>query len=217
MKSYFIPIVVGLTLTLGGQAYGQMGKLYELSRSPYVPNIASQPGDILTVIVSEQSATNERGTRALTREDKKKFEFKEFFLPYFKLNKGFDDTKGTGDNPAVELETSDEFESDSVNDTSHNFSTRFQVRIIETVGEDQFIIRGERSINLNGKKKNIYVSGVIRSADINSTYDVDPSKSFFNTIRSELIADATIEVEGDTFTKDLEPGMLSKVLSYIFF
>ncbi|SCA62603.1 hypothetical protein SCG7109_AB_00580 [Chlamydiales bacterium SCGC AG-110-M15] len=217
MKKSTLAILTIVAILIGSQAFGQMGKLYELTSSPYVPNIASKPGDILTVIVSETSQANETGSRELTREDSKKFNLKEFFLPYFKINNGFDDTKSTGDTPVVEFETADEFEADSTNASQHSFETRFQVRIVEQVGEDQLVIRGQRLLNLNGKRKNIFVSGVIRRDDISSSFDSDPSKNFFNTIRSELIADAVIEVEGETFTKDLEPGVVSKVLSYIFF
>ena len=78
--------------------------------------------------------------------------------------------------------------------------------MIEQVREGEFVIRGHRFININGKSKKIYVTGVIRQRDITA----------LNEVKSHQIADAIIEIDGEFFKKDLKPSIFTKLFTLIF-
>ncbi len=213
MKHMLLTILLPL-LICGVSADASLGRFYKLEMSPWSEKVANKPGDLLTVIINEASSTSDAATRNSKREDSKEWSLKELFLPRIDINEGFFSTKGGGDSPELSLESSDEFKGSATNQSNHSFLTRFQVRIVEEVGAGQFVVRGERTVNLNGKRKTMYLSGVIRKEDIQK----DPGdENNLNTIKSHLIADAHIEIEGDVYKKDLEPGYISKFLSWTLF
>ncbi len=206
MKKFSLLLSIAL-IASGSHATAQMGKLYKLSASPYASNIAHKAGDLLSVIVEESATTTDQGNRKLEKEDDLTFSLKKFFFPHFKPNVGFDDTISSGTEPGFDLNAKREYEAKSESDSKHSFMTTLQVRIIEEVTNGQFLVQGKRDVNINGKNRTIYVSGVIRSDDIDHA----------NQIKSHLIADAVVEIDGDIVSEDLEPGMMSNILSKIFF
>jgi flagellar L-ring protein precursor FlgH len=213
MKQILLPLLLSM-LVFSATAHANLGRLYRLDSSPWSEKVANRPGDLLTVLISESSATSDAATRNTKKEDTKAWELTDIFLPRLDINEGFFGTKGGGDSPIMGLESSDETKGTATNNSSHEYVAQFQVRIVEKVGNGQFVIRGERSVNLNGKKKTMYLSGVIREEDIQT----DPNdENNLNSVQSHLIADANIEIEGDVYNKDLEPGYISKFVSMILF
>ena len=180
--------------------------LYNLQQSPYATFIAQEVGDILTVIVSETATTADNGDAELKRDSSFTATLKKFFLPPFSVDKGFSTTIGTGTEPGIDFSSASNYKANAKNSANHAFDTRLQVRILEKIREGEFVIRGTRTININGKNKNIFVSGVIRQRDILAD----------NTVKSEKIADATIEIEGEVAQKDLEQSVFSKAYNWIF-
>jgi flagellar L-ring protein precursor FlgH len=80
-----------------------------------------------------------------------------------------------------------------------------QVRIIEEIQEGHFFIKGFRNLNIDGKDKRLYISGVIRQRDIAPD----------NPILSSRIADAVVEIEGDVGNETLRPGLLHRLFNFI--
>lgn len=207
MKGKILLVCTALIFGSFSGLLAKMGALYDLESSPFASNIASKPGDILTVVVMEETETSDVGKKGLNKKHEMDFGITDFFLPHFKPNVGFDDTKGTGDAPAVKLDTENKYTADIKNDSSSFFKTQLQVRVVEEVSEGQLVIRGHRIVKLEGKDKEIFLSGVVRQDDIGDD----------NTIASHLIADAVIEIEGETMKEDLEPGYIGSVLTKLFF
>lgn len=200
-KLLIVPLLLG-----AAQCTALAGGLYDVKSSPYATFIARKPGDLLTVIVEEHAVTSDNGERKHEREQGFEFNLEEFFFPGINAGKGFTTTKATGDYPMAKWNTENEFEAKAENSADHEFLTTFQVQIVEEVNEGQFVIRGHRKVNLNGKPRTIYISGVIRQRDISRA----------NTISSYQIADAVVEIDGETGGKDVAPGILHKIVSYIF-
>lgn len=185
----------------------QANSLYQLENSPYASAIASKEGDILTVVVEEKAETEDSGKNDESKKQEMDFELGKFFIPHFKPNIGFDDAISEGDKPGVNFGSEDKFTSSSQRDSGHSITTKFQVRIVEKASKDQFVIRGQRLVTIEGKDKRIYLSGLIRQDDIKDD----------NTIESHLIADAVIEIDGEVVSRDLKPGYIGSVLKKIFF
>lgn len=202
MKQIFSALLILLLLPTSLEA-----SLYDLERSPYATLMASKAGDLLTVIVMEKTETEDSGENSRSKKHQMDFSLSKFFFPNFKMNKGFDDTALSGDNPGMEWNSNEKFNSDQTRESSHLVETKFQVRIIEEVLPGQFVIRGKRTVKIEGTDKQIYLSGVIRQEDISKE----------NTIASHLIADALIEIDGQALSKELKPSYLGSLLRNIFF
>lgn len=185
---------------------GYAADLYEVDDSPFHTFIARKAGDIVTVIVEEEAETIDEAKRELSRGNDSKWTLKDIFLPPVNLAKGLTRTKGGGDSPVFELSAENEFEAEAKSEAIHSVETTLQVRLIEEVTAGQFVVRGHRMVNINGKDRNIFISGIIRQRDITP----------YNTISSDKIADATIEIEGETGKDDVEPGFIMKALNFIF-
>lgn len=184
----------------------QTFRLYDVVDSPFATFIAKRPGDLVTIVVEESATTEDKADRLQTRDNDADFNLSQFFVPPFNFQEGFSRTELSGDPPGVSFDTTSTFEADAENTSEHAFRTTLQARLVEAIGNGQFVIRGHRIVNLNGKDKKIFISGVIRQRDI--TRD--------NTIRSNQIADAMVEIEGEMATKDTRPGIFMKLFNMIF-
>lgn len=185
---------------------GYAADFYEVDDSPFHTNIARETGDIVTVIVEEEAETVDEAKRELLRDNGSKWTLKDIFFPHVNVADGLTKTKGAGDSPVFEIEATNEFEAEAKSEAIHSVETTIQVRLIEEVTEGQFVIRGHRMVNINGKNRNVFISGVIRQRDITP----------YNTVSSDQIVDASIEIEGETSKDDVEPGFIMKTLNYIF-
>ena len=199
-------IITAVLVVIPAFAMAQSTKIYQLDQSPFATYIAQKVGDILTVIVNEKAKTTDDGGSSIDKKDNIAATLNDFFIPGFKISEGFTKTKGDGDSPKVSLSSSTNFEASAENSSEHKFTTELQVRIIEKVRDGEFVIRGQRLININGKDKNIYISGVIRQRDITAA----------NTIESQKIADATIEIDGEFFHKEVRPSIFTRIFNYVF-
>ena len=183
--------------------------LYNVSASPFAAHIARKTGDILTIVIEEQAQTTDDGA---TSEEKKldnfDFSMDQFFLPLFdiKLDEGFTKTESDGDDPGFSMSSQKKFTGTAARSSDLDFQSTVQVRIVEIINEDQFLVKGYRTIHVNAKDTKLFVSGVIRSQDIDEN----------NQISSKLLSDAIIEIEGQVVAEDLAPGMIDKLLGFFF-
>ncbi|MCB1134628.1 MAG: flagellar basal body L-ring protein FlgH, partial [Chlamydiia bacterium] len=160
---------------------------------------------ILTVIVEESATTKNDGKSTSERKNTQGFSLSKFFFPYFKPNQGLDDTNGSGDPIGFDWSSNNKFEGSGKNDSQHKLYTVMQVRIIEEIRDGHFYIKGFRKLNIDGKEKEMFISGVIRQRDIAPD----------NTILSSRIADAEIEIEGEMSNEVLKPGLLHRLLNFV--
>lgn len=198
-------LLLPLMVVTGGLDAYCCGRLYNLRESPYTTFIAQKPGDILTIIVEETGSTTNNGNSTSERTNSQTFALEKFFFPHFKINRGLDDANGTGDPLGFTWNSSNEFSGKGSNDSEHKIETKMQARIIEAIDEEHFLIKGHRTLNIDGKEKKLFVSGTIRQRDIAPD----------NTISSNKIADAHIEIEGDLSHQVLEPGLLNKIINFL--
>lgn len=212
MNRTFI-IMVGLAVSLPLMLFGG-GIYYKVDRSPFSDSRAFKVGDLLTLNINESATSSNTSSVEDSKEDAQAFELKKMFFPHFNLNKGFDDTASTGDEPGVELGSKYEFKSDGSRISNHSFTTKMQVQIVEVLGSGVFFVRGSKEININGKKKEIFVSGKVRENDIKI---YDEATKLYNSIETYNLADAVIEIDDEIQTKDGQPGWFSNILKSVFY
>ncbi len=198
-------LVVALLLAAGNLS-AIAGSLYKVESTPFATFIARHPGDILTMIVDEWSDTTDSGSRDHERKSEAEVNLTKFFIPKFNIDDGFVHTAGGGDDPGIAFDSDSKTSASADNKSAHKFETKLEVRLVEEVRPGQFVIRGHRIVNINGKDKKIFVSGIIRQRDITP----------FNTIRSHQVADAQVQIVGEVGGKDVAEGFLNKVFNFIF-
>jgi flagellar basal body L-ring protein FlgH len=205
-------IIIALALlasigTLEAKSY------YRLDRTPYSDFRAFKVGDLLTLNIEETANSTNDSSMEDNKEDASSWDLTKAFLPYFQLNKGFDDTMGGGDKPGVGVASAYGFKSDGKRESSHTFTTIMQVQIVEIMAEGVFFIRGSKQVDMNGKVKNLFVSGKVRENDIMS---YDEGTKLKNKIEVYNLADAVIQVEDEILTEDGQPGWMSKIMKKVF-
>ncbi len=181
------------------------GGIYEIDNSPFAADIARHPGDILTVIIDESATTVDKGT-ANQKKSYDSFEFvlEKLFFPKFGLTSGFSELMGGGDTPGMNLNAKKQYTADANHSSTMNMTSRMQVRVIDVISRNQMLVKGYRTLWINGQETKMFVSGVIREKDI----------TVENTIYSAQIADAIVEIDGEV-VKDLQPGILEKLLGFL--
>lgn len=197
-------IFLAIFCSLASLSYAGLEQIYNVDQSPYSPDIARKVGDLVTVVIDENLETASTAGKATTKASGAKFDVAAK-LP-FGLSKLFD-------NPNFEY-ASDRNEGGTANDQgSQKVSTIIQARIIEQVSDNQFVIRAEKKVVLDGKERTIYLSGTIRARDITYAEGTDKVK---NWIRSSQIAEAKLRIDGDLMTEDLSPGLLNQLVKLVF-
>ncbi|TPH17217.1 flagellar basal body L-ring protein FlgH [Litorilituus lipolyticus] len=167
----------------------------------YVNNIysdskAHRVGDIISVILSENTQAKKNAKTELKKENE------------FELGA----VSGLGGNPVTVngkalqfgLEQDSAFKGDSKADQGNSLSGNISVHVLRVLPNGNLMIRGEKWITLNNGDEYIRLTGVIRSKDINSN----------NTIQSTKVANARIQYAGTgTFADVNEQGWLTKFFS----
>lgn len=186
---------------------------YRLDRTPYSDFRAFKVGDLLTLNIEEQANSSNNSSMEDKKEDGQNWDLKKAFFPHFKLNQGFDDTIGSGTEPGVGLNSKYEFKSGGKRESSYTFTTKMQVQIVEILSEGVFFVRGSKQVDMNGKVKNLFVSGKVRENDI---MGYDEETKLKNKIEVYNLADAIVQIEDEILTEDGQPGWFSKMLKSVF-
>ena len=207
MKSqYALAALLGTTLLLAPVTMEARPTLYEVNQSPMAARIASKPGDLLTVKVSETLETTDNGDHKVDRSMESEFNFTKLFFPPFDIASGFAESIGSGDSPGVALDTENAWEGKVQQSSDHSVTMNLQARIIEEVMPGQFYIRAQRTLHINGQEKELLITGMIRQEDIDNN----------NTVPSELIAEGLVEINGISAGKHFAPNWLFNMLNTLY-
>ena len=176
-------------LKVKGQDFGQ-------SQSLYADIKAHQVGDVLTVLIVEQS----RASNQVETKTEKKTQINTSggpgigsldFIPMF----------------SAKADNSNKFNGKGENLRAGSIRAKMSVTVVDVRDNSDLVIEGHRIIGINGDEEAIYVSGVVRSKDISPD----------NTIESYLIADAEISYTGKgNATTASRPGFFTRLLNWVF-
>jgi flagellar L-ring protein precursor FlgH len=182
-------LLLPFSMKLHGQDFGRNQSLFSDIK-------AHDVGDIITVLISEQSrASNQVETKT---EKSTQVSAKGGpgigsldFIPLF---------GGSADN-------SNKFDGKGENLRSGSIRAKVSVTVVEVRNNGDLVVEGSRIIGINGDEENIYLSGVIRSRDISPD----------NTVESYQIADAEISYTGKgNASTGSRPGFFTRLINWIF-
>ena len=158
----------------------------------YKDKVASDIGDILTIIIVEQSNASQQASTATSQNSSVGagpglgiFEFvKTFQLKY-------DDKNGA----------------DGVTTRQGLLNARISAQVIDKQPNGNLIIRGKKTIIINGENQEIEITGVVRKDDVR--YD--------NTVQSIYMTDVEIRYTGKGTVGDKQKtGILEKLFNWLF-
>jgi flagellar L-ring protein precursor FlgH len=169
-----------------------------LFKANYVNNIYSDSkahsvGDIISVILSENTQSRKTAKTELKKENKTELD------PIIGLGGAPVTINGQSIQFGVDQNT--KFKGDSKANQGNSLSGDISVHVLKVLSNGNLMIRGEKWITLNNGDEYIRLTGVIRSKDISAS----------NTILSSKVANARIQYAGTgTFADINEQGWLVK-------
>lgn len=171
--------LLGLLSGTSASAQSRSGSLYNPAAAPIrmgTNNTARRPGDLLTIVVSENlQVKNEE------KSDLKKVSGLDLALTDFNLKSDIFSTL-----PSLRGDRNDTFSGTANYEKKGGFSTTLTVMVVDTLPGGVLVLQGRREIRVDGEVKVIEISGMVRRFDVRSD----------NSIMSSKIADARITYTG---------------------
>lgn len=163
--------------------------------NPLTDRVARQVGDILTVIVQEQSIAEYSAATQTSKSDKAGFSpnfvvdiLSRLFRPFSVGSNA--STKGDG-------KTTHKMKMDS----------RMSVVVKQVLPNGNLVVEGHRSLTTNKDNETITLTGLVRPFDIKSD----------NTVLSTQIAEAQISMAGKGQIQDRQrKGLINQLLDWLF-
>ncbi|WP_256702038.1 flagellar basal body L-ring protein FlgH [Burkholderia sp. SRS-W-2-2016] len=151
---------------------------------------ASRPGDIVTILVYENStASNTADTST-------------------KTNVGVQGSVSTmwAGNNAAQIGLGDNYGGRGQIQRTGRLLAQISANVIEAKPNGDLIVAGEQEIDVNGEKTRIHLQGRVRPIDIAAN----------NTVQSNRLADAKIDYVGEGFITDRSrPGLIPRFLAWL--
>jgi len=199
--------ITTLTVCLAFCSTGSADSLW--NKALYKQNLfadrkAHQVGDILTIVVSENTQASESAQSGSKKEHKVNLGITSLFNAGQKLF-GLDGA-GAVQWPRGTMDGSSDFKGSGNLSRKSKLTAQISAVVKAVEPNGNLLVEGRRTIYLDKEKRNIIITGVVRPDDVSSR----------NTVESTAIADAEIVYEGfGSVTDSTKPGLLSKILRLI--
>ena len=192
-KRTFVILLVLLLLPFTIKLRGEESKQIE---SLFTDIKANKVGDILTVMIYEQSKASQKAETKTQKSSKMDASGGPGigsldFIPLF----------------AMDVENSNSFDGKGENIRNGSLSARMSVTVITVLPNGDLVIEGYRTVGISGDRETLSLTGIVRQKDISPD----------NTIDSYLIADAEIHYTGKgNANTGSRPGFLSRFFGWLF-
>jgi len=172
------------------------GSVYQGTQtSPMMDNVARKVGDLLTVIVKEESIATYSASTTASKKDKNGIGvdlFNNFLNGLFRPFTSSSDSSNSGSGDT---------------DYRSKMNSRLSVIVKEVIGNGNLVVEGTRTMVTNKETQTIVFSGVVRPADIKPD----------NTVDSTKVAEADIKMAGKGMIQDRQrKGFLTTILDWLF-
>lgn len=193
-----VVLAAGLSVTGGVRA--EIGSVWkaDTSRSMFADKRARAVGDILTIVVQENTSASKDNSTKTSKKSSVNASIETFL--YSPTASGFL-TKG-GTMPAMRFGGEQTFDGGGKINNTERITSRIAVRVVDTLPNGNMIIEGRRETYISGEKQETILRGVVRTEDIMAN----------NTVFSYNITDASIRfVSKGTISDNQRKGWLIKI------
>jgi flagellar L-ring protein FlgH len=190
MKAKFFIIVLLLASVIAAQDLRQ-----NASMSLFSDQKASRIGDAITIIIVEASQASNNAETSTGRSSTMAV-----------------DASGNVNGKAVPginggIGTKNDFAGSGSTKTTGMISTKLSATIDSVFANGNLRIKGSRKIVINNEEQTIFISGIVRTADISAS----------NTVLSTNISEAEIRFAGDgSISSAQKPGLFAKIFHWLF-
>lgn len=203
------------TPTLGGQMLippptpveqrgGSLWRDHVSGNQPFADVSARYPGDLLTIVVTEDDSGEKTADTQTERESNVFAAIQQFFgLPQQlqEKNPDIDPTQ------LIQAQSSWDYDGGGATSRKGKLSARITVEVKAIAPTGNLWVQGDKIVSVNNEDQHIVLSGWVRPADINAR----------NEIESTRMADARIEYYGRGPVGRLQrPGWGLAVLDYVW-
>lgn len=153
-------------------------------------------GDVLTIILQEQTSASKTAATSAKKDDSVSFDVPSIL--------GVTPTHNGNTLLNANIAPAREFTGEADSSQSNSLNGEITVTVVDILPNNNLVVQGEKWLTLNKGKEYIRIAGVIRPQDVSAD----------NTITSSKLADAQIAYSGEGFLADSnEQGWLSKFFS----
>lgn len=185
---------------LGSVSCSQAGSIWakrdKNMRALYADDVARQIGDVLTIVISEDSKVDNKAKRDLSKEVDRSTTFSGEVG-------GFGDLGEFG----ITAASNNELNGKADYKDERSFVDCVTVMVIDIMPNRNLVVIGTRSRDIAGDVQTIEVSGIVRPSDI----------AFDNTVKSEQVADFRIVSKNKGVAEPYNrPGWLGAIFDVIW-
>lgn len=171
-------------------------------RSPFLTRTARNVGDVVTILVSESSASNFSASTSATKKDNTQVGPNSVPLVDF-LRVGLLKTLLRPGNTQADSTVSGQGQTTS----RGQFTARISAVVKQVFPNGTMLIEGARLVKVNKETQNLVLTGIVRPDDVKAD----------NTVLSENLASAEIKSEGIGLIMDRQRrGILTRLVDWLF-
>jgi len=165
-------------------------------KDPYADDVARQVGDVLTIIINEESTVDNKTKRDLKKETDRSITFNGKIGNFTDLGEF-----GTSAKADSELKGKADFKDE------RSFVDSITVVVQDVLPNGNLVVHGSRHRDIADDKQVIEVSGVVRVSDI----------EFDNTVKSEQVANFSIVTKNAGIAEPYNrPGWLGRIFDILW-
>ena len=180
-----------------GQAQADSLWSKETAVSLYTDHKAKRVGDIITVIVLESNSASRNSSAKTEKKSDINASISDFINPNLAGK-----VLGKVQSPNLGTTSQSKFEGKGAINNSGSFNSRFAVRVVDVLPNNNLIIEGVRRTTFSGESQTIVLKGTVRPRDVTP----------LNTVYSYHLADVSIGLKDDGAVSDsLKKGWFSKL------
>jgi flagellar L-ring protein precursor FlgH len=180
------------------------GSIYSEAQAGYLEDTrALRTGDVVHIRIDEKADAQGGATTNLSKETSRDVSIENLLGLVPAIRKAY---PNIDPEKLMTLASTFDFKGEGKTQRAGQLSGLIAVRVKQTLPNGDLFVEGTKVVMINHEEYHLYISGVVRPADIEGD----------NSVASSLIADARVEFTGRGDINDqVERGWLSKVLDYI--
>lgn len=180
------------------------GSIYSEAQAGYLEDTrALRVGDVVQIVINEEADASGNAKTDLSRSTKRQDELDSLLGLVPAIQKAY---PNIDPKTLIQLASQTDFSGEGQTQRQGKLSGSIAVRVKQELPNGDLYVEGTKVVMINNEEYHLYISGVIRTADIEND----------NSVSSKLVADARVEFTGRGDVADtVERGWLTKILDFI--
>jgi flagellar L-ring protein precursor FlgH len=171
----------------------------------YSDQVARRSGDLITILVKETTSVTDNQKTENKRDNDLSLAVE--MLPDTAAIKAVKGASTAGRLPAIELESERKFKGEGKYTANGEVRAVITGRVVDVLDNGNLVIEGRRSVRVNLDMKTIIITGIIRTADVQSD----------NTVFSEKLHGFNVAIEGEgPMTRSQQEGWMARLFDVVW-